>query len=128
MGWVLPSQTGFHQLPPSGDQTANTSSNPNDDQKPEQTKARDQAEATVQSQQLDSGGEEEELKAMRGGLFLMLYTVSNLLLLFVCAGYIYLTKDLSTEANDSLIIPQILAVIPGRSCIVVVLYSLCSVP
>ena len=57
---------------------------------------------------------EEEEPTMRGGLFLVLYTVSNVAILFLCTAYIVVTKrDLSTEADDALVIPQILAVIPG---------------
>ena len=50
---------------------------------------------------------------MKSGLFLVLHTVINTVLLSSCAIYISVTRNLSMEANDALVFPQILAVIPG---------------
>ena len=55
---------------------------------------------------------------MRGGLFLMLYTASNLVLLSSCAIYVGAAanadlSEISAESDDALLIPLILAVVPG---------------
>lgn len=50
---------------------------------------------------------------MKSGLFLVLHTVINTLLLSSCAIYISMTRDLSESSDNALILPQILAVIPG---------------
>ena len=55
---------------------------------------------------------------MRGGLFLILYTASNLLLLSSCAIYIGAAatagvEELSEESDNALVLPQIIAVVPG---------------
>ena len=51
---------------------------------------------------------------MRSGLFLVLHTILNTILLSSCAIYIATTKDLSEQSNNALILPQILCVIPGE--------------
>ena len=55
---------------------------------------------------------------MRGGLFLILYTASNLVLLSSCAIYVGAVAnsglgDISAESDNALVIPLILAVVPG---------------
>ncbi len=55
---------------------------------------------------------------MRGGLFLIMYTASNLLLLSSCSIYIGAVatagvEEISEESDDALLLPQILAVVPG---------------
>ena len=55
-----------------------------------------------------------ESQKMRSGLFLLLHTILNTILLSSCAIYIATTKDLSEQSNDALILPQILCVIPGE--------------
>ena len=52
---------------------------------------------------------------MRSGLFLVLHTIVNTILLSSCAIYISATRDLSNEANNALVLPQVLAVVPGKS-------------
>ena len=55
-----------------------------------------------------------ELEEMRSGLFLILYTISNALLLASCAVYIAATRELDKEEDNALVLPQIVAVIPGK--------------
>ena len=55
---------------------------------------------------------------MRGGLFLMLYSASNLVLLSSCAIYVAAVansglSEISAESDNALVIPLILAVVPG---------------
>ena len=55
---------------------------------------------------------------MRGGLFLILYTASNLVLLSSCAIYVGAVAnsglgEISAESDNALVIPLILAVVPG---------------
>jgi hypothetical protein len=58
---------------------------------------------------------------MRGGLFLILYTAANLILLSSCAVFIgggaatdsKAGEKLSEESDNALVLPQILAVVPG---------------
>ena len=52
---------------------------------------------------------------MRSGLFLVCYTVSNALMLSMCAVYIILTRDLDVDSDNALVLPLIVAVIPGES-------------
>ena len=50
---------------------------------------------------------------VKSGRFLIIYTASNTIMLFGCAGYIVFTRNLNVTSDDVLILPQILAVIPG---------------
>ena len=50
---------------------------------------------------------------MKSGLFLVLHTIVNTVMLSSCAIYISVTKNLSVSSDNALILPQILAVIPG---------------
>jgi len=52
-------------------------------------------------------------KKMKSGHFLIAHTIINTALLSSCAIYISLTRDLSVESEDALVLPQVLAVIPG---------------
>ncbi len=52
---------------------------------------------------------------MRSGVFLTLYTVSNAVLLSCCAAYVSSTRDLDDEEDSAIILPQILALIPGEN-------------
>ncbi len=63
--------------------------------------------------QVHQHDQEPQQQAMRSGLFLVIHTVANTVLLSSCAVYISLTRDLSTESDNALVLPQILAVIPG---------------
>ncbi len=51
---------------------------------------------------------------MRSGLFLVLYTVSNAVLLSSCALYVSSTRDLDDDEDSALHLPLIVAVIPGE--------------
>ena len=57
---------------------------------------------------------DDDLERMRSGLFLVCYTVTNALMLSMCAVYIILTRDLDVESDNALVLPLIVAVIPGR--------------
>ena len=50
---------------------------------------------------------------MKSGHFLVLHTIISTALLGSCAIYISITRDLSVESDNALVLPQILAVIPG---------------
>ena len=51
---------------------------------------------------------------MKSGRFLIIHTVASTLILSGCAIYISITKDnLSDSSTNALILPQILAVVPG---------------
>ena len=51
---------------------------------------------------------------MKSGRFLIIHTVASTLILSGCAIYISITKDnLSVSSSNALILPQILAVVPG---------------
>ena len=50
---------------------------------------------------------------MKSGRFLLLYTTSNALLLFGCGAYVAFTRRLDVESDNALILPLMLAVIPG---------------
>ena len=51
---------------------------------------------------------------MKSGRFLIIHTVTSTLLLSGCAIYISATREnLSTSSSNALILPQILAVVPG---------------
>ena len=51
---------------------------------------------------------------MKSGRFLVIHTVASTLILSGCAIYISVTKDnLSVASSNALILPQILAVVPG---------------
>ena len=50
---------------------------------------------------------------MKSGHFLVLHTIISTALLGSCAIYISVTRDLSVESDNALILPQLLAVIPG---------------
>jgi len=50
---------------------------------------------------------------MKSGKFLIFHTISNTLLMSGCAIYISLTRDLNPVADNALVLPQFLAVIPG---------------
>ena len=50
---------------------------------------------------------------MKSGVFLLLYTLFNAILLGSCAIYIAATRELGKEEDNALVLPQILAVIPG---------------
>jgi len=50
---------------------------------------------------------------MRSGLFLLLHTIAQTILLSSCAIYISATRELSTEADNALVLSQIWAVSPG---------------
>ena len=54
---------------------------------------------------------------MKSGRFLLVYTCSNAVLLVSCAAYIAATRRLEEKEDNALILPQILAVIPGTPCI-----------
>ncbi len=54
-------------------------------------------------------------QSMRSGVFLTLYTVSNAVLLSCCAAYVSSTRDLDDEEDSAIILPQILALIPGEN-------------
>ena len=122
MGWVMP-QTGISlnvaPLPPiggaSGNQTYPDLTDLSEETADVQDKEPDpEDEEAAKPEEPEATIEVEPEPTMRGGLFLVLYTVSNVVILFLCTAYIVVTKrDLSTEADDALIIPQILAVIPG---------------
>ena len=66
----------------------------------------------IEEPQATNGVEHEK---MRSGLFLVLHTIVNTVLLSSCAIYISATRDLSNEANNALVLPQVLAVVPGKS-------------
>lgn len=54
------------------------------------------------------------LLPMKSGRFLLLHLTTNTVLLSVCSLYLYFTnRNLPPEADDALVIPQILGVIPG---------------
>merc|ERR1711953_1218394 len=55
-------------------------------------------------------------KKMKSGHFLIAHTIINTALLSSCAIYISLTRDLSVESEDALVLPQVLAVIPSQKC------------
>lgn len=50
---------------------------------------------------------------MRSGLFLILHCIVNTAMLSTCAIYISVTRDLSVESDNALVLSQMLAVIPG---------------
>jgi len=50
---------------------------------------------------------------MRSGLFLVLHTIAQTILLSSCAIYISATRELSLEADNALVLSQIWAVVPG---------------
>ena len=53
-------------------------------------------------------------RKMKSGLFLILHTITSTLLLSGCAIYISVTREnLSDSSSNALILPQILAVVPG---------------
>ena len=54
---------------------------------------------------------------MRSGLFLLLHTTAQTILLSSCAIYISATRELSTEADNALVLSQIWAVSPGMYAI-----------
>ena len=58
-------------------------------------------------------GDTNPEKKMKSGHFLIAHTIINTALLSSCAIYISLTRDLSVESEDALVLPQVLAVIPG---------------
>ena len=66
----------------------------------------------IEEPQTTNGVQHEK---MRSGLFLVLHTIVNTILLSSCAIYISATRDLSNEANNALVLPQVLAVVPGKS-------------
>ena len=72
-------------------------------------------EAAPQATEAAAANQQEEATPakMKSGLFLILHTVCNTLLLSGCAIYISVTRDLSTTSDNALVLPQILAVIPG---------------
>ena len=51
---------------------------------------------------------------MRSGLFLVLHTIAQTILLSSCAIYISATRELSLEADNALVLSQIWAVVPGK--------------
>lgn len=78
--------------------------------------------------------EDENIPKMRSALFLILHTVINTVLLSSCAIYVLITRsgNLSESSGHALVLPQILAVIPGcfftlaRSILLVEAPPLCS--
>ncbi len=65
----------------------------------------------------DQTGEEESQllnSHMKSGVFLLLYTVSNALLLTSCSIYLAATRDLGEKEDNALVLPQILALVPGK--------------
>ena len=51
---------------------------------------------------------------MKSGRFLIIHTIASTLILSGCAIYVSITKDhLSVSSSNALILPQILAVVPG---------------
>ena len=64
----------------------------------------------ISTMQMEPG---PEPKKMKSGVFLIVHTVTSTVLLSGCAIYISLTRNLSETADNALILPQILAVIPG---------------
>ena len=55
---------------------------------------------------------------MKSGRFLLLYTVFNILLLSSSTTYIATTRDLKDRAGNALIVPQLIAVIPGTQLLI----------
>jgi len=53
------------------------------------------------------------LKPMKSGRYLMTHSVMNTIVLGLCFIYLYTNNKLDKEADEALVIPQILAVIPG---------------
>jgi len=86
------------------------------------------ANLQIEEPQTTNGVQHEK---MRSGLFLVLHTIVNTILLSSCAIYISATRDLSNEANNALVLPQVLAVVPGcfftlaRSILLVDVPSIC---
>ena len=55
------------------------------------------------------------LPKMKSGHFLLLYSLFNVCLLSMSTVYIVSTRYLVGRADDALIIPQLLSVIPGET-------------
>eukprot|EP00095_Tigriopus_kingsejongensis_P007483 maker-scaffold580_size130538-snap-gene-0.24 protein:Tk07483 transcript:maker-scaffold580_size130538-snap-gene-0.24-mRNA-1 annotation:"xk-related protein" len=64
-------------------------------------------------QRLGSVVIDSDLSEMKSGRFLILYTLSNALLIAGCAVYLTTSRDLDAESDDALILPLLLAVVPG---------------
>lgn len=52
---------------------------------------------------------------MRSGTFLIVYTLFNALILSGCFTYMAVTRDLDIQADTALVLPLILAVVPGNN-------------
>ena len=65
------------------------------------------------NQESQNHGDTNPEKKMKSGHFLIAHTVINTALLSSCAIYISQTRDLSVESEEAIVLPQVLAVIPG---------------
>ena len=69
--------------------------------------------ANFQIEESQTNQTNDRPEKMRSGLFLVLHTIINTILLSSCAIYISVTRKLSVEADNALVLPQVLAVVPG---------------